>query len=140
VLDYGCGKCAELNNRILRNWGSGTFYPEIKSVTNYDPHYAPEPPIQPNNLGEGWYHVILCTYVLCTLPESEEKPILKAIQKLLRPNGVAYITVRADEPRQGYGHSRRGTFQRRVLLPYLYELRTTRQYRIYLLTSSTSLV
>lgn len=137
VLDYGCGKCAEINKRILRNWGSGTFYPEIKSVTSYDPYYAPN---AIKESGRVMWDVVLCTYVLCTLPAEEEPNILKTVKNLLLPNGVAYITVRADEPRQGYGKSSKGTFQRKVEMPYLYELRATRQYRIYLLTSSTVLV
>ena len=128
VLDYGCGKCKELNDTVLVKQSG------VLSVTSYDPYHFPIPPIQPNDLGEGWYDVILCTYVLCTLPEDKERSILKNIKKLLRPNGVAFITVRNDEPRGGYGMSSKGTFQRKVVIPHLYELRRCHQYRIYLLT------
>ena len=132
VLDYGCGKCEPINNVVFPK------YPQIKSITNFDPYYAPIQPVQPNYLGEGWYDTILCTYVLCTLPKTDEKRILQGIQKLLRPNGVAYITVRNDEPKGGYGQSSRGTFQRKVEIPYLFELRKCHQYRIYLLTRINS--
>ena len=128
VLDYGCGRCKELNNMLIAH------YPQIKSITNYDPFYAPEEPIQPNRLGDGWYDVILCTYVLCTLPSDADLDVLRKVRRLLRTNGVAYITVRADEPKQGYGISRKGTFQRKVELSYLHEFRKTHTYRIYLLT------
>jgi hypothetical protein len=130
VLDYGCGRCKPFNDLLP------VQYPEIKSINSYDPYYSPDDIILPHG-GEGWYDVVLCTYVLCTLPEKDEKKILKSIKTLIRPNGVAYITVRNDEPKQGYGVSSKGTFQRRVELPYLYEFRKCHQYRIYLLTSDT---
>ncbi len=130
VLDYGCGKCASINDLHLRT------HPNVRSLNNYDPFYSPHDIVRPPNR-EGWYDVVLCTYVLCTLPEKDEKKILKDIKTLLKPNGVAYITVRNDEPKQGYGVSSKGTFQRRVELPYLYEFKKCHQYRIYLLTADT---
>lgn len=141
VLDYGCGKCKELNDKYIGG------VPGVLSVVNYDPHWHPAPfsplgqyPINyPKHSDWGAYDVVLCTYVLCTVEEREQKPILKRIRSLLRPNGVAYITVRNDEPKQGYGVSSKGTFQRKVELPFLYELRKTYQYRIYLLTPGNKL-
>lgn len=130
ILDYGCGKCAEINQTMLR-------WPKIKSVTSYDPFYEPD---ALNKSARERFDVVLCTYVLCTLIADYEPLVLKAVQSHLLPNGVAYITVRADEPRQGYGPSSNGTFQRKVEMPYLYRLRETSRYRIYLLTRVFHLV
>lgn len=125
VLDYGCGKCAEINATVLNT------APGVGSVTSYDPYYEPDAINLSNKLQ---WDVILCTYVLCTLPEKKETSILRTIQTLLAPNGVAYVSVRCDKPRGGYGKNTKGTFQREVIMPFLYELRKTSQYRIYLLT------
>jgi hypothetical protein len=141
VLDYGCGKCKQLNDKYI----GGT--PGVSSITSYDPHWHPAPfsqpgqyPISyPQHSDWGTYDVILCTYVLCTVKEQEEKSILGRIQSLLRPNGVAYITVRNDEPRGGYGVSSKKTFQRKAEISFLYELRKVHQYRIYLLTPGNKL-
>jgi chemotaxis methyl-accepting protein methylase len=111
--------------------------PEIKSITSYDPFYAPD---ALNNCAFERFDVVLCNYVLCTLPQEEESGVLKAVQSHLLPNGVAYISVRADVPRGGYGVSSKGTYQRRVEMPFLYELRKTNQYRIYLLTRGFKLI
>lgn len=126
VLDYGCGKCKELNNYHFARQS------EVKHIDSYDPYYSPDDIIRPHG-GEGWYDVVLCTYVLCTLPEKDEKKVLKDIKPLLRPNGVAYITVRNDEPKQGWGESSRGTYQRNVELPSLYLFKQCCQYKIYLM-------
>lgn len=131
LLDYGCGKCAEINAQVLNT------APGVSSVTSYDPYYAPD---ALNNSHRDRFDVVLCTYVLCTLPQEMEPLVLKAVQKRLLPNGVAYITVRNDVPKGGYGVSSKGTFQRKVEMPYLYELRKCHQYRIYLLTPDFHLV
>lgn len=123
VLDYGCGKCAALNTLDIAT------EKEVKFVLSYDPHYSPHT----FEVGEK-YDTILCTYVLCTLPKNQEKKILRHIQSLLAFNGVAYITVRKDRPKNGYGVSSRGTYQRKVEIPYLEEYGGTSQYQIYVLT------
>lgn len=132
VLDFGCGKCAEVNQTMLR-WR----LPEVKSVTSYDPFFAPNAIKESGRLG---WDVVLCNYVLCTLPPEEESKVLKDVQSHLLPNGVAFISVRADVPKGGYGVSSKGTFQRRVEMPFLYQLRETSQYRIYLLTPDFKLI
>jgi len=132
VLDYGCGRCAEINQTMLR-WR----LPEVKSVTSYDPHYEPLAFAVSPRLK---WDVIICNYVLCTLPQKQELEVLWEIQRRLTKQGVAYITVRNDMPRNGYGVSSKGTFQRKVELPFLSLLRECRQYRIYLLTSESNLV
>ena len=129
VLDFGCGKCKPLNDAIL------TKLPNVKSVTSYDPHWEPDTCMIPY-----FYDVVLCTYVLCTLPEEAVSNILYRIQLALRPTGVAYITVRNDEPKNGYGISSLGTYQRRVVLDYLLEKRKCALYRTYMLTSSTEIL
>lgn len=120
TLDFGCGKCASVNP---------------KSWTNYDPHYCPD------TIADGQrFNIILCTYVLCVLPEPERKKVLKKIQYLLSEHGLAYVSVRNDKPKQGWGCSSKGTYQgrvRKLTLPLLYE---NSQFRIYLLTKKTKLV
>ena len=132
VLDFGCGKCKQINDWLPAH------YPKISSVTSYDPHYYPDTLVQPSLVTS--FDVVLCTYVLCVVKPEEQLDILRSVRNLLNDNGVAYITVRNDKPKWGYGTSTRGTFQRYVELPFLYELRKTRTYRIYLLTADTKLV
>lgn len=120
ILDYGCGKSANVNPAA---WDC------------YDPYYR------------GWdvwhrskYHAIVCNYVLCVLPREKRLPVLKDIQARLTDDGVAYISVRNDKPKQGWGKSSRGTYQGRVhtlKLPLLYECAG---FRIYTLTKTTKLV
>lgn len=126
VLDYGCGKCQTLNE----TWSKS---PGIQKIHSYDPHYQPVMP-------EGLFDVILCTYVLCTVKEEDQNYILWDIQRRLKGNGVGFISVRNDEPKQGWGYSSRNTFQRQVILSFLYQLRETSQYRIYLLTPRSPLI
>ena len=127
ILDYGCGKCKPVNDSVLAK------IPGVESVTSYDPFYVPDTVIKPY-----FYNVILCTYVLCTIPEENMDSVLWSIKTALRPDGVAYISVRNDTPKQGWGLSKRGTFQRKVELP-LFELRKCGNYRIYELTSQTEI-
>lgn len=128
VLDYGCGKCVKINRRwILSHY-------LVKGLVNYDPFYAPYE-FGPKEV----FDTILCTYVICALPPEEELPILRHIQSLLAPNGMAFISVRNDKPKQGHGFSARGTFQRWVELPYLRLLHKNSQARIYLLTAGNKL-
>lgn len=123
VLDYGCGRCAELNNRLLGG------LKDVKSVFNYDPYYAPKIP------AHSQFDRIICNYVLCVVPEKEEKKILHAIQRMLKNGGAAFISVRNDTPKQGYGFSSRKTFQRKVELN-LTLFKKTREYRMYLLNKT----
>ena len=120
VMDYGCGKCASVNPP---KW------------INHDPYYHA---IDLDRL-RGSFSTIICVYVLCTLPDAERKPVLADIQSLLTDDGVAYIAVRNDKPKQGWGLSSRGTYQgrvRKIVLPLLYK---NAQFRIYKLTKTTNL-
>ncbi len=127
VLDYGCGRCGPINNRLI------SCNLHVDSVTNFDPYYAP---IEI----KGKFDTIICNYVLCVLPENEGQKVLEHIQKLLKPTGKAFISVRNDVPRQGHGISSRGTYQRWVELPKLPLIRKTEKYRTFLLTPETDLV
>jgi 2-polyprenyl-3-methyl-5-hydroxy-6-metoxy-1,4-benzoquinol methylase len=120
VLDFGCGKCASINPS---HWD------------NYDPYY------NPNGIKQKKYDTIFCTYVLCTLPKSERQQVLKQIISLLEPiYGVAFISVRNDTPKQGWGLSKRNTYQGRAteLDKMLLLLYSNSQYRIYILASPHS--
>lgn len=119
ILDYGCGKCGPVNP---------------KTWDNYDPHFRPW-----SCWHKSRYDVIICNYVLCTLPEDEHLPVLLDIQKRLKKHGLAYITVRNDKPRQGWGLSSKGTYQGKVELPFALLYKNS-QFRIYLLTKDTKLV
>jgi hypothetical protein len=125
VLDYGCGKCHEIN--------SEHFF----DCDGYDPYY------RPSGLPDGKdYATILCIYVLCTIPTwAKRLSILRRIQSLLYPKiGRAFIAVRNDRPRNGWGRSNRGTYQGRVRRLPLHLVREVHQYRIYLLTTEDKLV
>jgi 2-polyprenyl-3-methyl-5-hydroxy-6-metoxy-1,4-benzoquinol methylase len=74
VLDYGCGRGYDADRL-------GMF--------KYDPHFSPEAP-------EGKFDYIYCGYVLNVLTQSEGRQIIKEIQSLLTPRGVAYVAVRRD--------------------------------------------
>jgi hypothetical protein len=120
VLDYGCGKCYAVNPQ---------------SWCNYDPYFKPQ-----TLLPRGYFNTIICNYVLCTLPEAERMPVLRKIQTLLGgQDAIAYISVRNDKPKNGWGKSSRGTYQGRVRnlnLPLVYK---NSQFRIYQLTKETVL-
>jgi SAM-dependent methyltransferase len=121
VLDYGCVKCFEFNPT---EWH------------NYDPFHCP-------TTYWSWkrhYDIIICNYVLCVLPRAERVPVLKNIQCLLKKEGKAFIAVRNDRPKQGWGKSSKGTYQGRVhtlKLPLIHECSN---FRTYLLTTDMELV
>ncbi len=80
ILDYGCGHGGDADNLDLES---------------YDPHFAPTMP-------SGTFNVILCTYVLNTLPKAREQAILGDILDRLAERGVAYNTVRRNVRKPGY--------------------------------------
>lgn len=75
TLDFGCGKCAELNSQL--------------GIDSYDSYYQPLYPIKQ-------YDTIVCNYVLNVVPPDIQKWIVSQIKGLLKPNGIAYISVRRD--------------------------------------------
>jgi SAM-dependent methyltransferase len=74
ILDYGCGR------------GFDAYY---FNMDKYDPFFYPK-------ATKKKYDVIVCVYVLCTLPDEAHDGILAHIQTLLKKNGIAYIAVRRD--------------------------------------------
>ena len=122
VLDYGCGKCFLINPP---RWDS------------YDPHYRPD------GINKSIkYNKIICNYVLCTiLSYFARLDILKDIQSHLNENGIAYITVRNDEPKSGWGLSTKRTYQcHLVAIPPLDEIHCCHNFRVFKLTSDMKLV
>lgn len=121
ILDYGCGKCYTINPS---HWH------------NYDPFHCPTTYWQWDN----HYNTIICNYVLCTLPAEDRIVVLRNLQRLLASDGVAYVSVRNDRPKNGWGVSSRGTYQGRVRGLPLEMIRSVKPYRIYRLTKETKLV
>lgn len=111
VLDFGCGRGQDA---------------ACLGIDRYDPHFFPDLPRERPD-------IIVCSYVLNTLPKSRERVVLDEIKTLLKPYGVAYITVRRNVKTPGY--TSKGTYQRNVRLKLpvvtenanycIYEMRTT---------------
>ena len=102
VLDFGCGK---------------GYDADVYGFDKYDPAFFPTYPT-------GQYDYIICNYVLNVLTIDDEADILEQIDELLKPDGVAYISVLRDRC-ETYGtltieghFTKRGTYQRRVELPF----------------------
>jgi hypothetical protein len=114
LLDYGAG----------RGTDAAAF-----GMAAYDPHYSPDTSV----LAEQ-YDTITCTYVLCVIADPQERDVVIAdLKRLLRPGGIAYITVRRDKD-ASRGQTSRGTFQGYVELdlPIIYN--RPGQYVTYALT------
>jgi len=81
VLDWGCGRGADADY-IMR---------DICYCDRYDPHYQPDLPTHK-------FDTVLCTYVLCTIPEYHDRAgIIEQAWEYLAPGGWMYVTVRADK-------------------------------------------
>lgn len=94
MLDYGCGK---------------GFDADYFGMDKYDPFYFPN-----TKYGTNVYDVITCNYVLNVIPTSHEREsTLHSIRNLLKPNGIAYISIRADKNKLN-GVTTRGTWQQYV--------------------------
>lgn len=92
-LDFGCG------------YG---FDADEVGADKYDIHFFPDKP-------EGRYRIITCIYVLNTLGEELQEPILEDILGMLELDGFAYVVVRRDHFKEGLTST--GTYQRKVVLP-----------------------
>lgn len=114
VLDFGCGKCSSINPA---NW------------TSYDPHFAPI------NISGSKFDTIVCNYVINTLELPDQVKVLNEIKSLLSDNGVAYVSVRNDTPKNGWGYSSRETYQDKVEHLKCEIIRNTAQYRIFKITN-----
>lgn len=122
TLDYGCGKCHELNNLHFPCDGYDPFYRK-DGITRYS------------------YSTIICNYVLNVLPAPQERrDIIYHIQQLLTPKGLAYITVRM-EPKKMHGFTKIGTWQGIVQLPPRLQLiHTAPTWKMYMMDKTTSLL
>ncbi len=130
-LDFGCGKgddAIELgmdhydlnhtNGRVLDY--AGDSYGLMEGMANT-------------------YSVITCNYVLNVIEcPIERAKVLSDIRALLRPNGIAFISVRRDIVNEG--HTSRGTYQKNIVLdlPVLHEVKN--QYCIYAMDKENSQV
>lgn len=93
LLDYGCGKGADLAG----------YANEVKFVAGYDPNHAPLEILES-------FDVVTCTYVLNTLPRlAERAAVLKGLFDF--DNTVAFVTVRRDVTD---GFTKKGTFQAQI--------------------------
>lgn len=89
-LDYGCG------------YGSDA---DSLDIDKYDPHYFP---IFDEYLKRDY---IMCNFVLNTIPEAEERyKVIDSILSLLKPTGIAFISVRNDK-KDLNGWTKKGTWQ-----------------------------
>jgi len=96
-LDFGCGRgfdCDELD------------------IFGFDPWYNP---IMDYLVPDAW-GTIMCNYVFNVIPdELERADMLRELEWLLAPGGIAYISVRNDRKNLN-GYTSRGTFQTLVEL------------------------
>ena len=99
VLDYGCGKCHEVNRRFVPN------------IEGWDPNH------RPTDIGGRLYHTIICNYVLNVIESPQiRRAVLCDIDLHLEPEGKAYISVRNDI-KTDY-RTKKGTWQGVIHLPY----------------------
>lgn len=122
IFDFGSGRGGDV--RFLRALGY--------QVDHWDPvhHPDPAPPF------DGSYDVVLNTYVLNVLPVGWERRIQRDLLRLLKPGGIAFITVRGDVKVDGL--TRTGTYQRdvRLRLPLWKERKGS--WRTYILRRAAS--
>ena len=109
-LDFGCGR-----GRDAIAFG----------LEMYDPHFADQMP-------EGTFDTVLCTYVLNVIPSpTERNAVLTVLSGKLSPGGIAYISVRNDR-RSLNGWTGRGTWQGLIELD-LPMVTTNSNFTMYLL-------
>lgn len=113
VLDFGCGRGDDV-----------THY----GFDGYDPYFE-----EYSSYPDQQYDKIICNYVLNVVPEFTQIRILQQIMELLKPHGIAFITVRRDIT-ENYVN-RYGVEQRVVHLPYL-SIHRTNGYEIYMVVKT----
>ncbi len=115
ALDYGCGK---------------GFDCDFLGMDGYDRYHRP-------TMVTHQYDTIICNYVLNVIPTREERQCITAhIISLLKPGGLAYISVRNDKLTEGW--TSRGTWQGKVSVPHGTLVRSTPGYRMYRVDSLTA--
>ena len=88
ILDFGCGF----------GFDTDQLQKEGFSIIGYDNYYRPE---YPNKQ----FDTIICNYVLNVLESEEQAEVLRSVSELLKPNGIAYFTVRRDLKSEGLENS-----------------------------------
>ena len=107
-LDYGCGR---------------GFDCDSTGMDGYDLNHRPEVP-------PGQYDTIICNYVLNVIPHHLDRlKVIRAILGLLKPGGVAFVSVRNDSFKEGYTST--GTWQGKVSVPFGTMVRKCAGYRMY---------
>lgn len=104
ILDFGCGFGTDVKGLNKLKY----------SIDGYDKYYHPNYPLKQ-------YDTIFCHYVLNILHSHEQHEIIMEISQLLKPNGIAYFTVRRDIKKDGYRiHKvhKQPTYQCNVILPF----------------------
>lgn len=102
VLHFGAGK-AFLDDEWLQHVS--------KSFARFDPNHGSS---------QGWdqrtYDVVICTYVLNTLPPTMRERVWDRLREMLSPRGVVLVAVRGDKakgtPDEDGVRTSRGTFQK----------------------------
>lgn len=109
VLDFGCGYGIDAKTY---GWEA------------YDPYYS-------SYQLSGKYDTVVCINVISAVSEDNQRKIIEEIRSVLAPDGIAYISVPRNLPKQGKlsGYHRRP--QRYVILnePSIYHL--PQKYEIY---------
>lgn len=104
ILDFGCGL----------GFDTDQLQKDGFNIIGYDNYYRPE---YPNRQ----FDTIICNYVLNVLEPEEQAEVLMSISELLKPNGIAYFTVRRDLKSEGFRTHfvhKQPTYQCNVVLPY----------------------
>jgi ATP adenylyltransferase len=105
ILDYGCGRGKDVE------WMKEHDF----NIIGYDPYYNPHTLA---NCIQNCFDIITCNFVLNVIDSSQAREgVIHHIKGLLKPQGVAYISIRADKKKLN-GYTKRGTFQTYVdILP-----------------------
>ena len=104
ILDFGCGL----------GFDTDQLQKDGFNIIGYDNYYRPE---YPNRQ----FDTIICNYVLNVLESEEQAEVLMSVSELLKPNGIAYFTVRRDLKSEGFRTHfvhKQPTYQCNVVLPY----------------------
>ena len=109
------------------DYGSGRGYDaEALGLFQFDPHYFNV------EYSDNTFDIITCNYVLNVCLPSQQNEVIAKIHSLLNQSGVAYITVRRDVKKEGF--TKKGTYQRNVVLDLPIEFEKKNQFCIYKLT------
>lgn len=111
ILDYGCGRGGDAN---------------LINAERYDPYWFTAPLVDT-------YDTITCIYVVNVIRDLDERrDVIHKIQRLLNPNGVAYIAVRRDRFMEGT--TAKGTWQGHITLNAETVVHAKNRFEIYKIT------